>query len=153
MRRAVPLALLLLAGCEMSVPNGPLAAIPEEFQGFWATDVYGQCPNYELAGESETAPVAISSSQIIGLENTCTVLQAVRGGEGILTAQLSCTGEGVTEEVTATLYRSGRALTFNRGEGSVLWTRCPVMFRDDAPVAASDPAAEEPPGGDAGADG
>lgn len=148
MSRALPLVLLLLAGCEMTSPQGTLAIIPSEFQGYWATDIYGQCPNYAMAGESEGAPVAITSDRIVGLENTCTVLQAVRGGEGILTAQLRCTGEGTTEEITATLYRSGRSLTFNRGDGSVLWSLCPVPLQSEA-AAAPEAAAEQAPEDDA----
>ena len=168
---------LLLAGCEVA-ETGPLTEIPREFQGYWARDVAAQCENFELAGQSPEAPVAVNNIQVIEFGSTCTATALRRGGEGVVIAEMQCSGEAGEEPaeaasqdaeevaasdgaeevaapagpppVTATLYRSGRALTFNRGAGSVVWTRCPPMLRPD--LAAEAAAAEPLPGTDADAE-
>ncbi len=86
---------------------GPALADPPEWVGFWTTNL-DWCQYADLAGQHDPAPIGISETEIVGLENTCSITQ-VRANEQnqYWEFTLSCSGEGEQYEDTALMMMDG----------------------------------------------
>ena len=109
--KRLALILALLPGAAMA---------GDWWQGVWAFDM-DWCATADKIGSVTPAPIAITETQIIGYENTCTIAKTREAGDlNAVFMALLCEGEGET-------YEEQRLIL--RGDDSI-W----IWFGSDEPL-------------------
>ena len=120
---------LILGNCEPVPPqtnNGVSSKLfPERFIGIWAHQ-REWCANSENIGFSERAPIRITATRLVGLENSCDVLKVATSSIGRVVVDFSCAGEGVlyTQRKHMSLAASGVLYIANEGNSETEFFRC-----------------------------